>query len=187
MLAKGLNPVKNCPLAAETGYDAQPEASPTRDKMMTASPLHIIGWREWITLVSFGNTTIKAKVDTGAKTSALHAYYVTPFERDNEKWVRFGIHPQQNSTSETIDCEAQVKDQRRVKDSGGHTELRYVIDVVIALNDYTFTAEVTLTDRENMRFRMLLGRGALMNLYLVDSSRSFLLGGNKHNPPPSCD
>ena len=150
---------------------------------MTTPSLPIIGWREWVNLVSFGNTPIKAKVDTGAKTSALHAYYVQPFERDRESWVRFGIHPLQGTTATELSCEARVKDQRKVRDSGGHTELRYVIETQLQLNGHTFTVEMTLTDRENMRFRMLLGRSALKGLYIVDSSKSFVLGGNKFNPP----
>jgi hypothetical protein len=150
---------------------------------MPPNPLQTIGWREWITLVSFDHTQIKAKVDTGAKTSALHAYYVTPFVKDGQNWVRFGIHPRQDSNEGEVTCEAPVKDQRRVRDSGGHSELRYVVETQLLMNGHTFTAEVTLTDRENMRFRMLLGRGALEKLYLVDSSKSFVLGGSKQHPP----
>lgn len=150
---------------------------------MTTKSLQIVGWREWVFLVSFANTPIKAKVDTGAKTSALHAYYVEPFIRDDETWVRFGIHPRQSSNEPALACEALVIDQRNVRDSGGRTELRYVIAVKLEVNGHKFTTEVTLTDRESMRFRMLLGRETLKNLYLVDSSKSFLLGGNKYHPP----
>src|SRR5690606_11748064 len=150
---------------------------------MTSRKLETLGWREWIKLVDFADCDIKAKVDTGAKTSALHAYYVTPFERDGRLGVRFGMQPLQDTNSEELMCEAPVKDQRRVRDSGGHLELRFVIEARLRINGHTFVAEVTLTDRENMRFRMLLGRGALKNLYLVDSSKSFLLGGNKTHPP----
>lgn len=151
---------------------------------MAAPPLQIIGWREWVTLASFGHTPIKAKVDTGAKTSALHAYYVAPFEQAGKQWVRFGIHPLQD-TATAVTCEAPVKDQRRVRDSGGHSELRYVIDTELEINGYRFPIEMTLTDRETMRFRMLLGRSALKHLYVVDSSKSFVLGGNTHCPPPA--
>lgn len=150
---------------------------------MTTQDKQVIGWREWVILTQFAATPIKAKVDTGAKTSALHTYYVHPFERNGATWVRFGLHPLQGNSSKNIECEAPVKDRREVTDSGGHTELRYVIETTLALNNKTFTVEITLTDRENMRFRMLLGRSALKNLYLVDSGRSFVLGGNKTLPP----
>src|SRR5690606_7416511 len=118
---------------------------PIEGETMTIRPLSIIGWREWVTLVSFANTPIKAKVDTGAKTSALHAYYVTPFERDGQAWVRFGIHPLQKSSAQEMTCEAPVLDQRRVRDSGGHSELRYVIETLVQINGHTFPVEMTLT------------------------------------------
>jgi hypothetical protein len=149
----------------------------------------VIGWREWVALPELPGAddplpVVKAKIDTGARTSALHAYYVEPFERDGVPWVRFGLHPRQGDQELDITCEAQVKDQRKVTDSGGHSELRYVIETTLVLKDRVFTAEITLTDRENMRFRMLLGRTILRGLYLVDSGRSFLLGGTPQQPPP---
>ncbi len=168
-------------LTPDSAPDLAPDpasAAPEKAALRT-----VIGWREWVVLEDFDNTRIKAKVDTGARTSALHAYYVTPFQRDGRTWVRFGLHPLQNSQEQTLTCEAPVKDRRRVRDSGGHSELRYVIDTRLCLDNHCFTAEVTLTDRENMRFRMLLGRSALKQAYLVDSGRSFLLGGNKLSPP----
>lgn len=150
---------------------------------MTVTEKQVIGWREWVTLTEFGGAPIKAKVDTGAKTSALHTYYVKSFERDGETWVRFGLHPLQGKNTQSIECEARVKDRREVTDSGGHTELRYVIETTLGLKGQTFIAEITLTDRENMLFRMLLGRSAIRQRYLVDSGRSFVLGGSKNLPP----
>ena len=143
----------------------------------------IIGWREWVSLPELGIAHIKTKVDTGAKTSALHAFYVQPFERDGVAWVRFGVHPLQSLTSTVVDCEARVKALRNVTDSGGHIEMRHVIETPMLINGEVRDIELTLTDRENMRFRMLLGRRALKRRFAVDSGKSFVLGGNKTQPP----
>ena len=142
----------------------------------------VIGWREWVSLPDLAIDHIKAKVDTGAKTSALHAFYVQPFERDGMPWVRFGVHPLQASADLVIDCEAPVKDVRRVTDSGGHAEMRPVIETTMMIRGEKRVIELTLTDRENMMFRMLLGRSALKRRFVVDSGKSFLLGGNKSQP-----
>jgi hypothetical protein len=150
---------------------------------VTTKQPEIIGWREWVGLPEFAIPHIKAKVDTGAKTSALHAYYVRPFDRDGKEWVKFGLHPLQKDSLTCIECEAPVKDIRPVTDSGGHCEERYVIETQLLINGLRFPIEITLTDRENMRFRMLLGRGALKKGFWVDSGKSFLLGGNRHQPP----
>jgi hypothetical protein len=143
----------------------------------------VIGWREWVGLPALGIDAIKAKVDTGARTSALHAYYVKPFEKDGKPWVKFGLHPLQQDSLTCIECEEPVKDVRMVTDSGGHKEQRVVIETTLLINGMALPIEVTLTDRENMRFRMLLGRSALKLGFWVDSSKSFLLGGNKNRPP----
>ncbi len=143
----------------------------------------LIGWREWVELPSFGAVVTKAKIDTGARTSALHAFYVEPFRREGRDWVRFGLHPHQGDNKAQVECEARVLDRRKVTDSGGHAEMRYVISARLKLGETAFDAELTLTDRENMRFRMLLGRRALKGIFLVDSDQSFLLGGDKESPP----
>ena len=145
--------------------------------MSTKKPL--LGWREWLSFPNLDIPHIKCKVDTGARTSCLHAFYVEPFERDGHSWVRFGIHPRQNDASEQIHCEAPVKDQRIVRDSGGHEEYRYVIETEIAIGEHSHRAEVTLTDRDSMKFRVLLGRTAIRGKYLVDSSRSYLQSRRK--------
>ncbi len=136
----------------------------------------IVGWREWVALPDLKIPHIKAKVDTGARTSALHAFYVEPYEKDNERRVRFGLHPYQKNNEYAVDCDAKVIDFRSVRDSGGHREDRYVISTRISIANQTWEVEMTLTNRENMKFRMLLGRTAMDKRVIVDPGRSFLLG-----------
>jgi hypothetical protein len=136
----------------------------------------LLGWREWIALPELGLNLVKAKVDTGARTSTLHAFYVDGFQRSGERYVRFGIHPLQKCTDVVIHGEALVIDQRRVTDSGGHSEDRYVIRTRLVLAGREWPIEVTLTNRETMLFRMLLGRTALAGRARVDPARSFLAG-----------
>ena len=135
-----------------------------------------LGWREWVGFPNLNIQLIKAKVDTGARTSALHAFSLEPFERGDEQWVRFAIHPIQGDTKTVVECEAPVKEQRTVRDSGGHEELRYVIETQIAIGQQTVTAEVTLTDRDTMRFRVLLGRTVLRKRYVIHPGKSYLQG-----------
>ena len=144
--------------------------------------LDVLGWREWIGFPDLGISQIKAKVDTGARTSCLHAFLVEPFEQEGMPWVRFSIHPRQNNASEVINCTAPVLAKRVVRDSGGHEELRYVIETQISIGDRVHTVEVTLTDRDTMKFRVLLGRTAIRNLYVVDSGRSYVRGKKKRKP-----
>lgn len=136
----------------------------------------IIGWREWVALPELGIAHIKAKIDTGARTSALHAFSLEPYHERGSLWVRFGVHPLQKQTTWAVHCEAEVIDRRWVRDSGGHQELRYVIRSQVQLGVVSWPIELTLTGRENMLFRMLLGRTALQQRFLVHPSRSFLLG-----------
>ncbi len=132
----------------------------------------VVGWREWLALPQLGIPWIKAKVDTGARTSALHTCFVEEFTRDNQYWVRFRLHPLQATSMPELICEAPVKDRRVVSDSGGHREQRYVIETMARLGNHEWPIEMTLTNRETMRFRMLLGRTAMDQL-LVDPSRSY--------------
>ena len=139
-----------------------------------------VGWREWLVLPELHIPAIKAKIDTGARTSALHAYFVEPFEDNKNPMVRFGVHPIQNRQDLEIICLAPVRDYREVSDSGGHREMRYVIETVVVLGDHCRRIEVTLTNRDTMKFRMLLGRTAMKGM-LVVPDKSYLLG-RQNNP-----
>lgn len=138
--------------------------------------IHLLGWREWISLPELGIEKLKCKVDTGAKTSALHAFYVDSFMVDDQKMIRFGIHPIQGNTTIIKHCEAKVIDERVVTSSDGNKTLRYVIETTMILGDITKKIEVTLTNRDNMRFRMLLGRRAIDESFIVAPSLSYQNG-----------
>lgn len=140
------------------------------------TPIQIIGWREWLAIPGLGINAIKAKVDTGARSSALHAFKIRQFERDGEAWVRFQVHPAQRTTRNAVSCEARVHDQRVVRSSAGHEQRRFVIRQEIELMGARFFIDLTLTNRDAMGFRMLLGREAVRGRFLVDPARSFLCG-----------
>jgi hypothetical protein len=140
-----------------------------------------IGWREWVSLPELGIEHIKAKIDTGARTSALHAFSVRTFKKQGKKMVRFKIHPYQRQKDVVVECVAPVLDKRWVTDSGGHREQRYVIESSVKLGGQVWPIELTLTNRENMKFRMLLGRTAMKSRLVVNPGRSYLVGKKPEN------
>lgn len=134
------------------------------------------GWREWVNLPDLGLPAIKAKVDTGARTSALHAFDLRPFVENGIQRIEFSIHPLQKNVDTVAICQADVLDKRMVSDSGGHKEERWVIMTTLVIGSHSWPIEMTLTGRDNMKFRMLLGRTALESRALVNASGSYLVG-----------
>lgn len=136
----------------------------------------VLGSEEWCSFPELGIPAIKARVDSGAKTSALHAINIAPFKKDAVDWVRFDINPIQNNLRTVIHCEALLIDKRIVKSSSGYREQRFVIQTNIKLGNDSWTIEMTLTNRDSMGFRMLLGREAMIGRILVDPEKQYLLG-----------
>ncbi|HEV7463883.1 MAG TPA: ATP-dependent zinc protease [Methyloceanibacter sp.] len=150
-------------------------------RLLPKEPLKI-GWREWVGLPDLRVGAIKAKIDTGARTSALHAYRIEPFRRGGALWLRFELHPIQRSEAMKVACEAHAIDERTVRNSGGGVERRYIIKTLLKLGDASWPIELALANRDQMGFRMLLGRTALQGRALIEPSRSYLLGARPPRP-----
>ncbi len=136
----------------------------------------VAGWREWVALPELGINSIKAKLDTGAKTSALHAWDQKLFERDGRTWVRFNAHPLQRNDEIVLACQAPLTDSRLVTNSGGTGEMRNVIQTSLEVGGESWPIELTLTNRDEMGFRLLIGRQAMRGHFVVDPKFSFRLG-----------
>ncbi len=153
--------------------------APKRRHLRPRNAKPAIGWREWVGLPALGIDRIKAKVDTGARTAALHAWNIEPFDRNGEAWVRFEIHPVQRDNRTRISCEARLQGRRAVRNSGGNAQMRFVIVTEVILGGQSWPIEVTLTNRDQMGFRMLLGRATVRGRFVVDPSTSYR--GKKSN------
>jgi hypothetical protein len=137
----------------------------------------LIGWREWVSLPQLGLPAIKAKIDTGARTSAIHAFDIQQIKKNGgQDWLAFSVQPVQRNVSIVCRCEAQLIDVRRVTDSGGHAGDRFFIETELKIGSHTRTIEMTLSQRTDMLFRMLLGRTAMVPGIQVEPSLSFSLG-----------
>lgn len=134
-----------------------------------------VGWREWLGLPELGISEIKAKIDTGARTSCIHAINIEEYEEDGEKWVKFIAQPLQDDEQTQIVCKAKVKKLKHVTSSSGQKELRYFIETTLHAGAHSWPIELTLTNRATMKFRMLLGRTAMENRIVVDPALSHLL------------
>lgn len=138
---------------------------------------HIVGWREWLSLPDLDIPAIKVKIDSGARTSALHTFKLERKKENGKDIAEFFIHPIRKNTDLMIKCKSEIIDSRIVKDSGGHSEERFIIMTKVALKGLEWDIEVSLTNRDDMLFRMLLGRTAMVNANInIDPSESYLFG-----------
>lgn len=142
-----------------------------------ASRRTVIGWREWVHLPALLGQPIKAKIDTGARTSAIHAFNIVQIKVDGMPWVEFGLHPVQRLRHPEVRCRAPLLDQRMITSSNGHKQLRYVIRTMASIGEVQWPIELSLADRDQLGFRMLLGREAMRRRFVIDPSRSFRLSG----------
>ena len=144
--------------------------------MAKQQELLTLGWREWVSLPDLGLDKVKAKVDTGARTSAIHAFALRTYDRDGQERVEFRMHPNQKDNETVVVCDAAVIDKRVVTDSGGHKEERLVIETTLQIGGHEWPIEATLTARDDMLFRMLIGRTAMKGRAVVNPGRSYVVG-----------
>lgn len=154
--------------------DDQPFDSEHLPAKSRRASLSTIGWREWLALPGLGIPKVKAKVDTGARSSSLHAFGIERGRAEGRDRVAFYTHPRQRGDGPGLSCSAELLDQRTVRSSNGSTEERYFIRTIARLQGVEWPIELTLSNRADMSFRMLLGREAIRNRFLVDSGRSYL-------------
>ena len=135
-----------------------------------------VGWREWLCLPQLAIPAIKAKIDTGARTSAIHAFQIRPFTDGGVPWVSFVLRPRQRLRNPSIECTAPIVDERKIRSSSGDQERRFVIEAEACLGEYSWPIELSLTNRDELGFRMLIGREAIRRNFLVNPDRSYLIG-----------
>ena len=157
--------MSDAPVPPAAAHDAGPVDGPV-----------VVGWREWVALPQAGVDWVKAKIDTGARSSSIHAFDLEAHDVDGQEWVRFSIHPWQRSDEDVAELSLPVLDRREVRSSNGQTEQRYAVAMDVTLAGRTITTVMTLSNRDEMGFRMLIGREALERGFLVDSARSYAGG-----------
>jgi hypothetical protein len=167
------------------GPDPMPPTKKPRKRKLRARPTEVVGWREWVVLPELGIGAIKAKIDTGARSSSLHAYDMKRFKRRGVSMIRFKVHPIQRDARTVVQAEARLVDLRKVRSSSGVQTLRPVIVTPLELGGRSWEIEVTLVRRDEMGFRMLLGRQALRGHLLVDPGGSFMVSSAPSKAPSS--
>lgn len=159
-----------------------PAKAPRKPSGKSSQPLPLIGWREWLALPELGVDSVKAKIDTGARTSSLHAFDVEPYSEGGVARVRFVLHPFQRDLETTIEASAPLLEERWIRSSNGKRSLRPVISTTVRVGEISWPIEITLVRRDLMGFRMLLGREAVRNRFIVHPGRSYLT-----RPKPAAD
>lgn len=145
-------------------------------KKTKISPRLIIGWREWLSFPDLGIDRIKAKIDTGARTSAIHAFDIREFERDGESYVEFLVHPAQRRKKPEIRCSARVREKRMITSSNGARSERYIIETQLGIGGHFWPIELSLAKRDQLGFRVLLGRQAIRGKCIIDAGSSYKIG-----------